>query len=127
MSGIEHPDSAQLWTKYKELARTAGKVAVTRGDEKLIDQIARRIESSLNIEFPYLAHAPMEPLNTTVRFDGDAAEAWVPSQFQTMDQMAIATGAGSKAREGYLSIPNLPAAVLAGGPLSIHMCRAKRP
>ena len=23
-------------------------------------------------------------------FDGDAAEAWVPSQFQTMDQMAIA-------------------------------------
>jgi isoquinoline 1-oxidoreductase beta subunit len=29
-------------------------------------------------------------LNATIRFDGDAAEAWVPSQFQTMDQMAIA-------------------------------------
>src|SRR6476659_188496 len=40
LSGIEHPDSAQLWTKYHELARTRGNVAVTRGDEKLIDQIA---------------------------------------------------------------------------------------
>jgi isoquinoline 1-oxidoreductase beta subunit len=41
-------------------------------------------------EFPYLAHTPMEPLNTTVRFAGDRAEAWVGSQFQTVDQTAIA-------------------------------------
>jgi isoquinoline 1-oxidoreductase beta subunit len=32
----------------------------------------------------------MEPLNTTVRFDGDTAEAWAPSQFQTIDQGNIA-------------------------------------
>ncbi len=32
----------------------------------------------------------MEPLNTTIRFDGDLAEAWAGSQFQTFDQMAIA-------------------------------------
>ena len=47
-------------------------------------------------EFPYLAHAPMEPLNATIRFDGDKAEAWVPSQFQTMDQMAIGEVLGLK-------------------------------
>ncbi len=41
-------------------------------------------------EFPYLAHTPMEPLNATIRFDGDRAEAWIPSQAQTMDQAAIA-------------------------------------
>ena len=41
-------------------------------------------------EFPYLAHAPMEPLNTTVRFDGDRAETWAGSQFQTADQAAVA-------------------------------------
>src|SRR6266704_2835903 len=38
----------------------------------------------------------MEPLNTTIRFDDDHAEAWVPSQFQTMDQMAIAQVLGLK-------------------------------
>ena len=96
LSGIELPDSAQLWTKYRELARTSGNVAVTRGDEKLIDQIAAPNRIVAEFEFPYLAHAPMEPLNATVRFDGDAAEAWVPSQFQTMDQMTIGQVLGLK-------------------------------
>src|SRR5260370_41014326 len=41
-------------------------------------------------EFPYLAHSPMEPLNTTIRFDGERADAWAGSQFQTFDQAAIA-------------------------------------
>ena len=39
---------------------------------------------------------PMEPLNATVRFEGNKAEAWVPSQFQTMDQMVIAEVLGLK-------------------------------
>jgi isoquinoline 1-oxidoreductase beta subunit len=96
LSGIELADSSQLWTRYRELVRTRGNVAVTRGDEKAMERIpaARRIIAEY--EFPYLAHTPMEPLNATVRFDGHAAEAWVPSQFQTMDQMAIAEVLGLK-------------------------------
>ena len=96
LSGVEHADSSALWVKYKELARTPGNVAVARGDEKAMDRIpaARRIVAEY--EFPYLAHTPMEPLNTTIRFDGNRAEAWVPSQFQTMDQMAIAQVLGLK-------------------------------
>ena len=89
LNGVEHPDSEQLRTKYRELAQTRGKVAVARGDEKAFDQIPTANRIFAEFEFPYLAHAPMEPLNATVRFDGDKAEAWVPSQFQTMDQMAI--------------------------------------
>ena len=38
----------------------------------------------------------MEPLNTTVRFDGDRAEVWAGSQFQTIDQMAVAEVLGLK-------------------------------
>jgi isoquinoline 1-oxidoreductase beta subunit len=38
----------------------------------------------------------MEPLNTTVRFDGDRAEVWAGSQFQTGDQMAVAEVLGLK-------------------------------
>src|SRR5205085_11851929 len=47
----------------------------------------------------YLAHTPMEPLNTTVRFDGDRAEVWAGSQFQTFDQMAVAEVLGLKAEQ----------------------------
>ena len=42
-------------------------------------------------EMPYLAHAPMEPMNATVRVDGDKAEAWVPTQMQTRTQRALAS------------------------------------
>src|SRR5882762_911520 len=96
LSGIEHPDSSELWIRYKGLAGTTGNVAVNRGDEKTMDRIATANRIVAEYEFPYLAHTPMEPLNTTIRFDGDKAEAWVPSQFQTMDQMAIAQVLGLK-------------------------------
>jgi isoquinoline 1-oxidoreductase beta subunit len=96
LEGLEHPDSSQLWTKYREVARTTGNVAVTRGDEKAIERIAAENRLVAEYEFPFLAHTPMEPLNATVRFDGDRAEAWVPSQFQTMDQMVIAEVLGVK-------------------------------
>lgn len=36
--------------------------------------------------FPYLAHAPMEPLDVTVLFDGTSATFWTGSQIQTLDQ-----------------------------------------
>src|SRR5438128_1141478 len=34
LSGVEFADSSRLWSRYKELARTPGNVAVARGDEK---------------------------------------------------------------------------------------------
>src|SRR6266404_3871483 len=40
LSGIEHPDSSELWIRYKGLAGTTGNVAVNRGDEKTMDRIA---------------------------------------------------------------------------------------
>jgi len=95
-SSVERADSSQLWTKYKELARAAGNVAVARGDDGAIEKIAASNRIVAEYEFPYLAHAPMEPLNTTVRFDGDRAEVWAGSQFQTGDQAAIAEVLGLK-------------------------------
>jgi isoquinoline 1-oxidoreductase beta subunit len=40
--------------------------------------------------FPYLAHAPMEPLDGFMVWDGTTAKARFGSQAQTFDQMAIA-------------------------------------
>ena len=96
LSGLELADSTQLWAKYKELARRPGNVAVAHGDDKAFKGIRAGNSIVAEYEFPYLAHTPMEPLNATVRFEGDKAEAWVPSQFQTLDQMAIAQALGVK-------------------------------
>jgi len=46
--------------------------------------------------FPYLAHAPMEPLNCTVDFDGQAATLWMGSQMPGLDGMAAAAALGLK-------------------------------
>jgi isoquinoline 1-oxidoreductase subunit beta len=96
LSGLERADTVQLLAKYKQLAATDGKVAINRGDTKALDSVPRANRLVAEYEFPFLAHAPMEPLNATVKFEGDKAEAWVPSQFQTMDQMVIAEVLGLK-------------------------------
>jgi isoquinoline 1-oxidoreductase subunit beta len=96
LSGVEQPDTVQLLARYKQLATTDGNVALSRGDAKAMDSIPRSNRITAEYEFPYLAHAPMEPLNATVKYEGDKAEAWVPSQFQTMDQAVIAEVLGLK-------------------------------
>jgi isoquinoline 1-oxidoreductase subunit beta len=95
-TGVERADSSRLREEYKRLARTAGLKSVATGDAKALEAIASSNRIVAEFEFPYLPHAPMEPLNTTIRFDGDRAEAWAGSQFQTFDQMAIADVLGLK-------------------------------
>ena len=97
LSGIEHADSTELRGRYKALARTVGKVAVNRGDEKAIDAFATENRIDAEYGFPYLAHTPMEPLNITVRFDGDRAEAWTTSQLPTSERRAMAEVLGLQA------------------------------
>lgn len=95
-SGLDRADSSQLLVQYKQLARTAGLSSVARGDAKAIEGIAASRQIVAEFEFPYLPHVPMEPLNTTVSFTGDRAEVWAGSQFQTVDQAAIAEVLGLK-------------------------------
>ncbi len=96
LSGVEAADSRRLWIKYRELGQKSGNVAAAVGNEKAMDAIPAERRLVAEYEFPYLPHTPMEPLNTTVRFDGDKAEAWAGSQFQTVDQAAIAQVLGLK-------------------------------
>ena len=96
LSGIEHADTPLLSKRYKELALAPGNTAVSRGDTAAMDRVAPENRILAEYEFPYLAHTPMEPLNATIRFDGDRAEAWVASQLPTFDHAAIAEVLGLK-------------------------------
>ena len=98
-ASVEHPDSTQLFEKYRELAKTPGNVAANRGDANAINAVPTANRLLAEYEFPFLAHTPMEPLNTTIRFDGDRAEVWAGSQFQTMDHLAVAETLGLKAEQ----------------------------
>ena len=98
-ASVEHPDSTQLFEKYRELAKTPGNVAANRGDTNAINAVPTANRILAEYEFPFLAHTPMEPLNTTIRFDGDRAEVWAGSQFQTMDHLAVAETLGLKAEQ----------------------------
>lgn len=51
------------------------------GDWEAVRAAAARVVSA-TYEVPYLAHAPMETENATVRITGDRAEVWAPTQHQ---------------------------------------------
>lgn len=79
-------DSNKLIAEWKQLAQKPGAVVLEHG--KAADALASaKKKFDVMYEFPYLAHAPMEPLNCTVKIDGDKCEIWTGTQFQTMDQM----------------------------------------
>lgn len=92
-SAVEKVSSARQMTEFRALARTRGLAAKTADVGKLAS--APTVISAV-YEFPYLAHAPMEPLNCVVDLKVDRCTVWSGSQFQTFDQSAIAATAGLK-------------------------------
>ncbi|MEO6708220.1 MAG: xanthine dehydrogenase family protein molybdopterin-binding subunit [Planctomycetota bacterium] len=83
----------RLHKQYRELSRTTGLIARKDGDAPAAIASATRVVSA-DYELPYLAHAPMEPLNCVVDLRQDACEIWVGSQFQTIDRAMAAGHAG---------------------------------
>jgi isoquinoline 1-oxidoreductase beta subunit len=81
--------------QYAKLAQTPGLVARKVGDPaKALSSAAKTITAEY--EVPYLAHAPMEPLNCVVDLRSDSCEIWTGTQLQTVDRMAAAAVAGLK-------------------------------
>jgi isoquinoline 1-oxidoreductase beta subunit len=88
------PTSAEQIEQYRSLARQPGAVARADGDAAALDSAAHKLEAEF--EFPYLAHAAMEPLNATVELKADALTVWSGTQMQTLDQFHAAQAAGLK-------------------------------
>ena len=84
-SGVEKVDSAKQLAQYRELATKPGPRKFD-ADVSALTDAPHRIDAEF--VFPYLAHAPMEPLNCTVSLAGDKAELWVGSQMPGLDGVA---------------------------------------
>jgi isoquinoline 1-oxidoreductase subunit beta len=88
-SAAEKRSSERLVEEYRALARQPGLVAGSHGDaEAALARAGGVIEAEY--VFPYLAHAPMEPLDGFLHWDGARARARFGSQLQTGEHMAIA-------------------------------------
>lgn len=87
--------SDEILARYRELAKTPGTVARKEGDaDAAFAKPARVLRAAY--DFPYLAHAAMEPLNCVVQLGPNACEIWNGEQFQSIDQPAVAALLGLK-------------------------------
>lgn len=97
-SAAEVRGTPELLTEYNALLDSPGLTARTEGDaEKALAGAAKTLEATF--EFPYLAHAPMEPLNCVVSLSENKCDIWAGDQFQTMDQANAAAAAGLDVRQ----------------------------
>jgi isoquinoline 1-oxidoreductase beta subunit len=88
---VEKVDSARQLEQYRALAGQPG-ARKFDADVAGIAGAPHRIEAEY--VFPYLAHAPMEPLNCTVELAGDRATLWVGTQMPSFDAAAAAKALG---------------------------------
>jgi len=84
--------SAGLQEQFLANAAKPGKIVRNDGDaDSVLASSAKTIEAAY--EFPFAAHACMEPMNCTVHIRPDGAEAWVPTQAPQWAQGVIAEAA----------------------------------
>ena len=84
--------SAGLHEQFLANAAKPGKIVRNDGDaDAVLASSAKKIEAAY--EFPFAAHACMEPMNCTVHIRPDGAEAWVPTQAPQWAQAVIAEAA----------------------------------
>ena len=89
--------SADITKQYAELAQKPGAVARSTGDADGV--LAKGSQSSLRVfervfEAPFLAHAPLEPMNCTAHVQADRCDVWVSTQSQTATQQAAMAASG---------------------------------
>lgn len=94
--------SADIMARYKELARQPGRMTRREGEpekafpgaDRAVFGAGRTLDAAF--EFPFLAHAAMEPLNCVARIHAAGCELWNGEQLHTGDQGAVAKALGLK-------------------------------
>jgi isoquinoline 1-oxidoreductase beta subunit len=84
--------SADIWQHLRTASAKDGVVAKAAGD--VVKGLATGDKLEASYELPFLAHAPMEPLNCTVHLTSDRCEIWTGTQIMTRVQSEAAKVAG---------------------------------
>lgn len=89
-SGAFKLGTDELLKQYKALAEKPGTVVRNDGEVQSVLQSASKTLQA-TMEFPFLAHAALEPMNCVMQRHSGGVEIWNGEQFQTPDQMAVAS------------------------------------
>jgi isoquinoline 1-oxidoreductase beta subunit len=87
--------SDDIFTRYREMAKKPGLIAHQSGDTSDAFAKANRVVRA-SYDFPYLAHAAMEPMDCIIRLDKNGCEVWNGEQMHTGDQHSLANLFGFK-------------------------------
>jgi isoquinoline 1-oxidoreductase subunit beta len=100
--------SDAIFAQYKALAQKPGLEAKKIGDAAgAYAKASRRLEAAY--EFPFLAHAAMEPMNCVAQVSESGCEIWNGEQLHTPDQVTVAKYLGLKPEQIRINM------LLAGG------------
>lgn len=96
LSKAETRSTAQLYKTYAEAAAQPGEEVAKKGDPTTaLAGAAKTIDATYH--FPFLAHAPMEPMGAVIERQADgSADVWMGSQFQVGEMGTIAGTLGIK-------------------------------
>lgn len=88
-----HVNTATMIADLDRDSRQEGFVAKRVGDADAAIKSAATQHEAL-YQLPFLAHAPMEPINTTIHVRPDGADVWVGTQVPVRAQMTVAKETG---------------------------------
>ena len=87
--------SDEILQQYKQLAKTPGAIVRSEGDiNKALTKASKRLFASF--DFPYLAHAAMEPMDCAMAINEEGCEMWHGEQMQTLTQLNVSKVLGLK-------------------------------
>ena len=93
LSRAEKRTSEELYAQFAQASEAPGKQVEKTGDTAAaLKGAAKKLEAVY--QFPYLAHAPMEPLDAVIEMNGDRLDVWMGSQFQVGELTAICARLG---------------------------------
>ncbi|MCU1719173.1 xanthine dehydrogenase family protein molybdopterin-binding subunit [Pseudomonas sp. 5P_3.1_Bac2] len=87
-SQAEMRSTEEIFAEFRQIAQQPGTVATLRGTP---DEALNAADKVLEVEysFPYVAHAPMEPLGGYLFWDGQSVKARYGCQIQTIDHKQL--------------------------------------
>jgi isoquinoline 1-oxidoreductase subunit beta len=96
--------SETLLDSYRKQSRSRG---VTIQETGNVESALQNADNTLHAEFifPFLAHAPMEPLNCTVRISGNKCEVWAGTQSPLPRQEEVAAFLGLQPEQVEFNTP----------------------
>ncbi|HTR82245.1 MAG TPA: xanthine dehydrogenase family protein molybdopterin-binding subunit [Bacteroidota bacterium] len=84
--------SASIHAMLEEYAKKPGAVVENVGDIAALDTAPKKVDATY--ELPFLAHATMEPMNSTADVRSDRCEIWAPTQNPQLARRSAADALG---------------------------------